>query len=214
VTIWAFLSDIHGRGDRLARVLADASTRGASRILCLGDLGGARVLDQLNEIGAEYVFGNWEASGLRGMAQPYRGQVARWSAQYRADGFRAAHASPVWPDGLGIGNVIDYLQARALHWTALFPSLSRSQEARWTAFAELAAGDTSIFFHGHTHLQEAWTWVPGSLPKQVSGSSLALPDDGACALVGIGSVGAARDGPEARYALYDAARREMTWQRV
>jgi predicted phosphodiesterase len=214
VTIWAILSDVHGRGDRLARVLADAEKRGASRILCLGDLGGAHVLGQLNQVGAECVFGNWEASGLRGMAQPHRGQVARWPAQVRGDSFWAAHASPVWPDGLAVGDVIDYLQARALHWTALFPSLSRSHEARWAAFAELAAGAMSIFFHGHTHVQEAWSWAPGNSPEQLSGLGLTVPDNGAFVLVGVGSVGAARDGPEARYVLYDADRREMTWQRA
>jgi diadenosine tetraphosphatase ApaH/serine/threonine PP2A family protein phosphatase len=214
VTTWALLSDVHGRGDRLARVLADAARCGASRILCLGDLGSAHVLDQLNEVGAEYVFGNWEASGLRGMSQPYRGQVARWSAQVRADGFWAAHASPVWPDGLVIGDVIDYLQARTLHWTALFPSLARSPDARQAAFDELAAAGVPVFFHGHTHVQEAWSWAPGGSPNRFTGSSMALPDDGACVLVGIGSVGAARDGHEARYVLYDAARREVTWQRV
>jgi predicted phosphodiesterase len=214
VTIWALLSDIHGRGDRLARVLADAEKHGVSRFLCLGDLGGARVLDQLNDVGADFVFGNWEASGLRGMAQPYRGQVARWSARFDAEGFRAAHASPVWPDGLGIGDVVDYLQSRALHWTALFPSLARSQEARRAAFAELAAGTVPIFFHGHTHMQEAWVWAPGESPRHLSASDLTLPDDRAFSLVGIGSVGAARDGPEARYVLFDANKREIIWQRV
>jgi diadenosine tetraphosphatase ApaH/serine/threonine PP2A family protein phosphatase len=214
VTIWAILSDIHGRGDRLARVLADAARHGASRILCLGDLGGAHVLGQLNQIDAEYAFGNWEASGLRGMSQPYRGQVARWSAQYRTIDFWAAHASPVWPDGLLLGDVIDYLQARALHWTALFPSLSRSPEARRAAFAELTAAGMPVFFHGHTHVQEAWMWAQGGSPRQFTGLSLILPDDGACTLIGIGSVGAARDGPEARYVLYDAAGREVNWQRV
>jgi predicted phosphodiesterase len=87
MTIWAIPSDVHGRGDGLARVLANADARGASRILCLGDLGGTHVLDQLNQTGAEYVFGNWEASGLRGMAQTNRGQVTRWPAQNRSDSF-------------------------------------------------------------------------------------------------------------------------------
>ena len=211
MTIWAILSDIHGRGDRLARALADAGARGAGRILCLGDLGGTHVLDQLNHAGAERVFGNWEASGLRGMAQPYRGQVARWPAQYRSDSFWAAHASPVWPDGLAIGDVVDYLQARGLHWTALFPSLSRSREARSAALAGLAEAGVSVFFHGHTHIQEAWVEAPGSSPQRLSGSGLILSDDGSRVLIGVGSIGDASDGPEARYVLYDAARREVTW---
>jgi diadenosine tetraphosphatase ApaH/serine/threonine PP2A family protein phosphatase len=201
MTIWAILSDVHGRGDRLSRVLADADACNASRILSLGDLGGTHVLERLNQAGAQNVFGNWEASSLRGMAQPYRGQVACWPPQVRSDGFCAAHASPVWPEGLGIGDVVDYLRERALHWTALFPSLSRSPEARSAAFGELAAAGVAVFFHGHTHIQEAWTWVPGGSPQRLSGSSLFLPDDGTQVLVGVGSVGDARDGPKARYVL-------------
>ena len=214
MTIWAILSDVHGRGDRLSRVLADAQACGARHILSLGDLGGTHVLERLNQAGAQHVFGNWEASSLRGMAQPYRGQVACWPAQYCSDGFCVAHASPVWPDGLVIGDVVDYLRARSLHWTALFPSLSRSPEARSAAFLALAAAGIAVFFHGHTHIQEAWAWAPGSSPQRLSGSSLILPDDGTHVLVGVGSVGDARDGSEARYVLYDDAARQVTWQRV
>jgi len=214
MTIWAILSDVHSRGDRLSRVLSDADAHGASRILSLGDLGGTHGLEQLNQAGAQHVFGNWEASSLRGMPQPYRGQVACWTAQVRSDDFCAAHASPVWPDGLVIGDVVDYLRARALHWTALFPSLSRSPEARSAALAALAATGVAVFFHGHTHIQEAWAWAPGGAPQRLAGSSLTLPDDGTHVLVGVGSVGEARDGPEARYVLYDAARRQVTWRRV
>jgi predicted phosphodiesterase len=214
MTVWAILSDVHGRGDRLARVLADATRQGATSVLGLGDLGGSHVCDQLSDIGAEHVFGNWEASGFRGLRQPYRQQIARWPAQFRRSDFWAAHASPVWPDSLSIGQVVDYLHTRGCHWTVLFPSLSRSEEARRAAFAEMAESNTSIFFHGHTHIQEAWTWAPDDLPRQWSGQGLTLGDDGSHVLVGVGSVGDARDGADAGYVVYDTVRREVTWRRV
>ena len=110
MTLWALLSDVHDRGDRLKRVLSDAGAHGAARVLALGDIGGAPVLDLLDTAGATCVFGNWEASGLRGLPAPYRNWVARWPAQLRADGFWAAHASPVWPAGLAIAGVVDYLR--------------------------------------------------------------------------------------------------------
>jgi len=212
--IWAILSDIHGRGDRLARVLADARAHGAGRILSLGDLGSTHALEMLNGVGAGHVFGNWEASGLRGMRQPYRGQVARWPARYEAGDFWAAHASPVWPAGLAITGVVDYLRANGLHWTALFPSLLHSEEARWGAWAELEAAGVPLFFHGHTHVQAAWCWTPGHSPTQLGGSSVLVPSDGSRLLVGVGSVGDARDGGGACYALYDSLGRCVTWRRV
>ena len=164
MTLWALLADVHDRGDRLKRVLADAQAQGTARVLALGDIGGAAVLSLLDGVGATCVFGNWEASGLRGLPAPYRGWVARWPAQLRADSFWATHASPVWPAGLAIAGVVDYLRGHGHHWTAVFPSLLRSEEARWAALAELEAGDTSVFFHGHTHVQEAWRWEPGGAP--------------------------------------------------
>jgi predicted phosphodiesterase len=212
--IWAILSDVHGRGDRLARVLTDAKARGAEHFLSLGDLGSTHALDMLNDVGAEHVFGNWEASGLRGMRQPYRGQITRWSAQYRADDFWAAHASPVWPVGLAITGVVDYLRTNDLYWTALFPSLLCSAEARWGAWTELEAASVSLFFHGHTHIQEVWCWTPDSSPTQLAGPSFLVPSDGSRLLVGVGSVGDARDGGGACYTLYDSQARRVTWRRA
>lgn len=213
MTIWAILSDVHGRGDRLKRVLADAGAQGAARVLALGDIGGVPALNALDEAGATCVFGNWEASGLRGLPSYQRGWVGRWPAGYRADGVWAAHASPVWPAGLGIAGVVDYLRERQWHWTALFPSLLHSEKARWEALAELETAAVQIFFHGHTHVQEAWRWEPGGVPQRMDGNTLTI-DDGARWLVGIGSVGMPHDGDGACYALYDEAVRRVTWRRV
>jgi hypothetical protein len=217
MTIWAILSDVHGRGDRLKRVLADAESHGAARVLALGDIGGVPALNALDEAGATCVFGNWEASGLRGLPPYQRGWVGRWPAGYRANGVWAAHASPVWPAGLSIAGVVDYLRERQWHWTVLFPSLLHSEKARWDALAELEAADVRVFFHGHTHVQEAWRWEPGGVPHRVDGDRLTgglTIDSGARWLVGIGSVGLPHDGDGACYALYDEAARQITWRRV
>jgi predicted phosphodiesterase len=212
--IWAILSDIHGRGDRLARVLADARARGADRFLALGDVGSTAVVDALLDVSAECVFGNWEASGLRGLARPYRNIVAHWPAQHRAPKLWAAHATPVWPAGLAIGGVVDYLRDRNLHWTALFPSLQRSEEARRAACLELESAAAPIFFHGHTHIQEAWRWRSADGPVQETGPTFSVADADSRFLIGVGSVGDARDGSGACYALYDDDAASVTWRRV
>ena len=212
--IWAILSDVHGRSGPLRRVLADAADRGASQYLCLGDIGSATALDLLAEMQATCVFGNWEASGLRGMDKPYRGLVGRWPAQFRTDGLWAAHASPVWPQGLAISGVVEYLQQHNLHWLALFPSLQRSDEARWAALAELQGAGATTFFHGHTHVQEAWRWRPDATLARVEGPDFLIEDDGSRYLIGVGSVGDPHDGDGACYALYDDAARRIEWRRV
>ena len=212
--IWAILSDIHGRSGPLRRVLADAADRGASQYLCLGDIGGTTALDLLVEAQVTCVFGNWEASGLRGMDKPYRGLVGRWPAQFQADGLWAAHASPVWPDGLAITGVVEYLRQHDLHWLALFPSLQRSDEARCAALAELEAAGATAFFHGHTHVQEAWLWRPDATLGCVEGPGFLVEDNGSRYLIGVGSVGNPHDGDGACYALYDDVARRVEWRRV
>jgi predicted phosphodiesterase len=218
MTLWAFLSDVHGRGDRLARVLADIEAQRAQRIFALGDIASTSALTTLDRAGAVCTFGNWEASGLRGLAPPYRSWVARWPAVLQYDGVWASHASPVWPAGLGIGGVVEYLRARGLHWTHLFPSMQHSEASRAAAFAALEAAGTAVFFHGHTHTQEAWRLRPGEAPLRIEAA--ACPDGelileaGDRWLVGVGSVGDPHDGAGACYALFDTKARRVVWRRV
>jgi predicted phosphodiesterase len=217
MTLWAIVSDVHGRGDRLARVLADARALQAERVLALGDIASTTALELLQTVKAECVFGNWEASGLRGQQAPYRGWMARWPAQFRdhEGGFWAAHASPVWPAHLTIASVVEYLRGQSLHWSALFPSMQRSEEARWAAFAELDAANVAVFFHGHTHIQEAWRWSPGGAPVHVPGQRAGLTLDPRDRwLIGVGSVGEPHDGPGSAYALYDTETHLLRWQRI
>ena len=188
--------------------------RPGGAFLSLGDVGGTAALDLLADVDALCVFGNWEASGLRGMSQPYRGMVGRWHAHHRDDGLWAGHASPVWPAGLGIAGVVDYLRQHGLHWLALFPSLQHSEEARWAALAELAAAEAPIFFHGHTHIQEAWLWRPDAAPARLSGPAFVIEGEQTRCLVGVGSVGLPHDGSGACYVLYDDVARRVEWRRV
>jgi predicted phosphodiesterase len=218
MTLWALLSDVHGRGDRLARALADIEKRPGARVLALGDIASTPALEALHRTNAQCVFGNWEASGLRGLPAPYRSWVARWPAVMRQDGFWAAHASPVWPENLAIGGVVEHLRSHGLQWTHLFPSMQHSEAGRTAAFAELATADVSVFFHGHTHTQEAWRFIPGQPPTRLEAAAAPngelILDTGARWLVGVGSVGDPHDGPGACYALYEPETRRLIWRRV
>jgi predicted phosphodiesterase len=218
MTLWALLSDVHGRGDRLARVLADIEKRPGARVLALGDIASTAALESLHRVNAECVFGNWEASGLRGLPAPYRSWVARWPAVLQKDGFWIAHASPVWPEDLAIGAVVEHLRSRGLHWTHLFPSMQHSESARAAAFGVLETADVPVFFHGHTHAQEAWRLPAGEAPRRVEPNStvdgMLVLDADSQWLVGVGSVGDPHDGPGACYALYEPETRRLIWRRV
>ena len=203
MTIWAIFSDVHGRADRLARVLDEANSLGAERYLSLGDVGGEHALSQLTATPTDCVFGNWEASGLRGLSAQLRHAVNYWQPSFRADGFCAAHASPVWPSGLEIAAVVSYLRDHQLAWQALFPSLHNSEAARCAAFEALTTHRTALFFHGHTHVQEIWQQVADAPFSQLAQRDFVL-SPGSRYLVGVGSVGQPRDTTRSGYCLYDS----------
>ncbi len=152
-------------------------------------------------------------SGLRGLPASYRGWIARWRPRLCTDGVWAAHASPVWPEDLDAAGVVSYLRERGLHWSALFPSLQHSEEARWAALAEMEAAGARLFFHGHTHVQEAWCWIPGQAPARVTGAGFTL-GEGERWLAGVGSVGDPRDRGGICYALYEVEARRVIWRRL
>jgi hypothetical protein len=211
--IWAIVSDVHGDVAGLRRVLADAEAHGAQQFLHLGDVASTSALDVLNAVGAQHVFGNWEVSGWPLLPEPYQTQVGAWPAQVRADGLLAAHASPVWPAGLGVAAVPGYLVEHRLHWLDLFPSLGRSAPARQAALQALIAAGLPLFCHGHTHVQLGWRGTPDGAIESVAGPDFQVTDQ-AYLLIGVGSVGDPQDGPGACYALYDSRRKVVTWRRL
>jgi hypothetical protein len=215
------ISDVHGEVDALRRALDDARVQGAGRVVHLGDLGGTDGLDLLETAGAVHVFGNWEASGWGALPEPHRSQVAGWPQRWCASDFCVAHASPVWPDGMGLPDVLPDREATGLPWRNLFPFLDSQPEARRAASATLISIGKNLLFHGHTHKQEAWRLESDGServyrPSPSTGRArrtLMAPQDG-CLLVGVGSVGAPLHGAGACYALYDDASRVITWRQV
>ena len=81
--IWAILSDVHGRGRPLEACSGRRRSSRRTHVLALGDIGDVRALTRLIGPGQRVCFGNWEASGLRGLPSVYRGWVGRWPAAFR-----------------------------------------------------------------------------------------------------------------------------------
>jgi len=206
---YAILSDVHGRRPKLEAVLADARTRGATRFLCLGDVGGDDCVALLRQAGALTVFGNYEVSGWRLLSPQGRAWVRTWPPLLVGDDFLAVHAAPWRPEGLH--SVVEFgawLKRTGHPWRALFPYLSEDETHRWRALAELEEQGKTALFHGHTHRQEIWNWQPVGCLARIAEPAVSLTA-GHRYLVGVGSVGLPEDGAWAAYTLYDAARRRI-----
>ena len=202
---YAILSDVHGRRANLVSVLEDASSRGATQIISLGDVGGDSCLGLLQQAGALAVFGNYEVSGWRRLGTEHRGWVQGWRPLLAEDGFLAVHAVPWWPQGLEtLDDFGAWLELPARSWIDLFPYLTDDEDYLWQALAELEVAEKAILFHGHTHLQAVWQWSPTGRLGRLRGSKVRVKA-GHHYVVGVGSVGLPEDGGQAAYAIYDSA---------
>jgi hypothetical protein len=95
----------------------------------------------------------------------------------------------------------------------LFPYLQESPGDLWQAFAEIQSRDTSLLFHGHTHVQAAWRWAPDEPLRQIWDDVVQM-EAGVLYVVGVGSVGLPEDGAWSAYAVYDADERHLELVRL
>jgi hypothetical protein len=201
---YAILSDIHGRRRKLRATLAHAHSRGAHRIVSLGDVGDEGCLALLRQAGAMAVFGNYEVSGWRRLAPEYRAWVQSWPPLLSDNGFLAVHAAPLWPKDLHtIEDFGNWLKRTGRSWEALFPYLGKDSDHLWLALGELETAAQPILFHGHTHQQAIWHWQPTGRLRRVRAAGVNV-QPGHRYIVGVGSVGLPQDGGWATYTLYDA----------
>jgi diadenosine tetraphosphatase ApaH/serine/threonine PP2A family protein phosphatase len=193
--------------------LADAQRQQVERYLFLGDVGrDVQLFTELQHRGIECLFGNWEVSGLRHLPPQLADWVQGWPATRQIGQAIFAHATPAMPSTAASTVAAAKLMNRGTQWSQLFPGLIHNDEARWQAFALLEAADLRVAFHGHTHVQLAWSWTAaGDSPRQLR--SIAGPATITLAvgnphapnryLIGVGSAGQPDDGPQLRYTLYD-----------
>ena len=217
---YAILSDIHANSTALEKVLADAESCGADKIICAGDVVGygpdpAGVIRILRERGIPTVMGNHDAAvaGLRdtrdmiGSAKHgvdrHRQELSlddlNWLESlpyvYEGDGFAVAHANFKNPENM------DYIQYKI----DARDSLTRREE--------------EILFVGHTHAPAVFTLGFVSDPD--------FPDcwqkDRECDfemeknhqyLVNAGSVGYPRVKPCSMYVLFDSIGKEVKFREV
>lgn len=233
------VSDIHANLEALEAVLTAAPEHDV--VWNLGDVVGYganpnEVIEETRRLGNIFVRGNHDraCSGLGGIEDfnPVAQRAARWTecvltGEHR-DWLRQLAAGPIAPDGPTV---------RCVHGSPLDEDdyLLTVRDA-WPV---LHATDTRLTFFGHTHMQggfatngDEWFRLTPRYARHAHGfgwhgrhDTSAPPEeaesfelelrDGARYLLNPGSVGQPRDGDwRAAFAIYDDARRLVTWYRV
>ncbi|NJN84683.1 MAG: metallophosphoesterase family protein [Caldilineaceae bacterium] len=157
---YAILSDIHDNATALRQVLHDIDQQHVDRLICLGDVGrDARLFAELRARDALCTFGNWEVSGLARMAAPLASWVGGWPATIRAGEARFCHATPEMPSQIATTRDAARAVANGATWRFLFPRLDRDEDAVWQTLAVMEESGLRVVFHGHTHVQQVWSWA-------------------------------------------------------
>ncbi len=207
MTLYAVFSDVHNEIHNLEAVLAYLAGRQVDAYLQLGDLG-ARPLPLLDSLPVHHTFGNWEVSQLAKFPPERQPEVAAWPARLSGPGWIASHASPVFPpECTDLAATQRYMAQHRPRWMQLFPSLLHDEKAIWAAFAELAAQERRVAFHGHTHVQVVQQLDADNHYQRLSGPIIPLHPE-ALTLVGVGSAGVPRDGNALRCVLFD----DVAWE--
>ena len=215
----ALLADIHGNREALEACLQHARARGAERYAFLGDLVGygaspAEVVEVVRAHaarGAPVVAGNHDAAVAQvppGMEPEAREAIA-WTRAALDEGQRAFLA--------GLPLLLREGDATLVHATADAPARWRYAESLAAVRDSMAAAGTPYTFCGHSHDPMLYVWTPSGRVTQfrpTSGSVVPVPSHRRWLAV-VGSAGQPRDhDPAAAYALFDAAREELTFFRV
>lgn len=219
----ALLSDLHANLHALDACIDHATGQGAQRFAVLGDLVGygafpAEVVTRVRELAAEggiVLKGNHDALAV---SPP-------------ATSVTVDEAGAAWSHAQLSRSDLDFLNSLPLTWTegtAFLVHASADEPQRWQyvdsarraeASLDAACQDEAVrhVFGGHVHQQTLYFRSPsGSLMRfgPTPGAAIPVPPHRRW-LATVGSVGQPRDGtPLAMYAMFDAARADLTFHRV
>ncbi|MFN8443384.1 MAG: metallophosphoesterase family protein [Caldilineaceae bacterium] len=208
----AIFSDLHDNLEAFYRLLEEATTQRVDRFIYLGDVGrDVRIFQQLQVRQIPCTYGNWEVSGLRYLHGTLHDWVADWPGTIHEGEAIYCHATPDLPPEAATTRTASQTMQRGVGWMRLFPRLHSNEDARWQAFAALEAQDMRVAFHGHTHVQLAWSWAMSESGtrrlRSLSVGAIELtpgnPQQPNRYLIGVGSAGQPNDGDQGKYAIYD-----------
>lgn len=211
---YAIFSDVHGNLGALGHMLHHAREQGAQQYLYLGDIGYDACIESLRQAGTTCIFGNGEVSTWRSLSPENQAWVLSWTAMqcYSEENFWVSHASPLWPQAdISLQSYLD--TRRQLQGFQPFPYYLSLNDAMFLAFETLMQAPTQVLFHGHTHIQKTWVFQADNRVMAYPPKSFALQDD-EIYIIGVGSVGQARDFSGLCYVLFDSDSRWVEFVRL
>jgi diadenosine tetraphosphatase ApaH/serine/threonine PP2A family protein phosphatase len=216
---FALLSDIHANLEALDACLAHARAQGADGYALLGDFVGygadaVEVVDIVMRISSE---GGFALKGNHDAAMEHVDSYFNFDARAALDWARTTLADEH-------KRFLAALPLTAQHASTLFVHASAASPARWdyvdspsAALRCVEASGATYTFCGHVHDQQLYfATASGKMSAFTPVPGTTIPIRGPRQWLGIvGSVGQPRDrNPAAAYAIFDDAKREITYFRV
>ena len=210
---YAILADIHGNLEALETVLADAKKMGCTHYACLGDVVGYNAnpkecLDIIREMGMPCVKGNHDEycsvdMELEGF-NPNAAEAVTWTRQ------QLSNEDMKWLRDLRYIRLVASFSI--VHATLDGPQRWGYVFDKLAAAASLTYQNTSVCFHGHTHVPVAFV-RDNSVRGGVYTKFRIEP--GKKFFINVGSVGQPRDGnPRSAYVVYDLEENSVELRRL
>jgi predicted phosphodiesterase len=195
VTIWAFVSDIHGNWSALQRAEALAREAGATRFACLGDVIGRGAPNECVEWVRDHadiaIVGNRDLDYLDRVRPELQNMVQSWGSEARESDFVVSHGDP------------------RLHST-LNSRAERDQFHRVAAY--LCERGARLWLFGHTHRARVWQIDAQAPPIQQVEPELEIGETRPF-VVNVGTTGLPLPGRgPASFTTYDDVRRTLRMQ--
>ncbi len=211
----ALLSDIHGNQEALTAVLRAVEESGVDEIYCLGDVVGYgcdphACLELIEKHAAVKLMGNHESVVLGLEATSGYTNVARIAAEWTRESLSDQELSTIaryeMVHELGDITFVHASPFEPENWHYILTA----DEAD-IAFEHMTG---AICFHGHTHIPQIFSEVPGTRPKRKTAHDFD-PFEESRYLVNVGSVGQPRDNdPRACFVTMDLNTRAIRFHRV
>lgn len=191
MTVWAFVSDIHGNLRALEQAQAIARSYGAERYVCLGDVIGRGdaegCISWVRDHAAIAIVGNRDLDYLERVRPELQQVIRGWGHEGTTADFIVSHGDP---------RLHRVLNARA----------ERDSFGRVGVY--LAERDARLWFFGHTHRARVWEIFPG-IAVRIDAPSLGA-DCSRQYVVNVGTTGLPLPGRgPASFVLYDDVTAEL-----